>query len=217
MNYLSRFLGWFLWRLSHHERAHGFDLAWAVDSAALPLARARLREGLDLLDETWPRWASRARQYVRRIQVVSVLDASAQWHQHRAQIELNQEYLCSPTTSAADIAGLLVHEATHARIDAARIPYLPRMRVRIERACISEQIRFALALESPDDSARLATHYRENWRSAEAIWSPEQADHHATAALSRAGMPQWIIRAGLRIRRRRGSQGPSDMNGRGDR
>ncbi len=47
---------------------------------------------------------------------------------------------------AAAYAGVFVHEATHAAIDAREIGYTPQNRAQIERVCYSEQNRFLLKL-----------------------------------------------------------------------
>jgi len=60
----------------------------------------------------------------------------------------------------AQIASLLIHEATHGRIEGHGVPYRKHNRLRVERACHREQERFVRRLQS------------ENWTFDESFLSP---------------------------------------------
>lgn len=64
-------------------------------------------------------------------------------------------------------AGLIVHEATHGRMDSLGFPYTRKTRVRIERICRSEQRRFLARLGLTDRSVnQMAAPFREeDWHS----------------------------------------------------
>jgi len=90
---------------------------------------------------------------------------------------------------AALIAGTLVHEATHVRLEQSGIEPWPDLRERIERRCLLEQIAL---LECVADRADLVTYYR-TWID-RVWWSPEQRFERRVRFLEEVGAPAWVTR-----------------------
>jgi hypothetical protein len=62
-------------------------------------------------------------------------------------------------------AAALVHEATHGSVYSHYVPVLERNRLRIERLCRTEEIRFLRRLDTPDRcwSEQIAGAFNEQW------------------------------------------------------
>ena len=93
-------------------------------------------------------------------------------------------------------ASVMVHEATHVRIERAGVPYLPRYRDRIERLCIEEQIQFLRAV--PDGGEAYASAVEaalgEPW------WTTEQRDRTVHKVVAENGLPEWLAHLIVRVR-----------------
>ena len=105
-----------------------------------------IRHALELIQIHQPVRFTRILRDVRRIIVADVL--GAEFWPHMGACALSAELLGSGSLS---VALALVHEATHARLHAARIPYDASSRERIERICIRQEIIFAQ--QFPDNAS----------------------------------------------------------------
>lgn len=86
------------------------------------------------------------------------------------------------------LAFMIVHEAAHARLWRRGFGYDSQIRGRIERVCISEELRFAETIHSSPDviawvSAKLSNTQR---------WSDESIEARRVAELRELGMPRWV-------------------------
>ena len=203
---IHRLLNALLWRLSYRTVAHTYPLGWTTEVNELPLAKARLLGALDLLALAWPRWLQRMRPYVARIQVRRVIKSTGEWHQESRQVDLDQAYLCAEHRTHADIASTLVHEFTHARLDAAGIPYNSAMKVRVERACIRQQLAFATRLPPSVEVQASIEDLQRQWEQAPEVWSDEAFDRRLEAAAHEVGLPAWLVRPLMWFRRRSASR-----------
>lgn len=89
----------------------------------------------------------------------------------------------------ATVAGVLVHEATHARINRWGIRAWPDVLPRIERRCLREQISWLERLSGRSD---LVTHYR-NWLE-KSWWTPQLRIERNTKYFRELGMPDWMLK-----------------------
>ena len=92
---------------------------------------------------------------------------------------------CEP----AVMAGILVHEATHARIERLGIRRRPSIRSRIERRCLLEQISF---LERVPGRRDLVEYYR-SWLS-RTWWDPKHRLERRLRYFREIGAPRWFLR-----------------------
>lgn len=102
----------------------------------------KVGEALDLLETTDPRRHRRVARDLKRIVVMR--HTKPLLLERSATCVLGQELV--ETKSSALIAAVLVHEATHARVQAHGISYRPETRDRIEALCVREEIAFARRL-----------------------------------------------------------------------
>jgi hypothetical protein len=113
----------------------------------------KVAEALMLIHSLDPKRLKRIRRDVERILV---------FHARNSQFWVGQwtcmlEERLVRESSAALVASVLVHEATHARLYRAGIPYWPDLRSRIEALCTREEIAFASRL--PRDRFRNTDNY----------------------------------------------------------
>ena len=109
---------------------------------------ARTRQALDLIQAVDPRRFARVQRTIRHI-VNGELHAGGSYSPGevcavdfgRYRFDRNEYW------ALFQLAGLLIHEATHGVLCAKNIPYLRRNWVQVERICRSEQNRFLKRLE----------------------------------------------------------------------
>jgi hypothetical protein len=200
---MRRPLRMILWLISERTIAHDYLVGYATDEASLAVAQARLEAALNLLAATRPRWLRRMRGYVSRIQVRSIITSVAVWHVESEQVDFDQAYLGRPDLPIAHIASTLVHEFTHARIDAAGVPYTAANRIRVERACIAQEIGFVQSL--PEDAAqrKLLDGLVQQSAQAHEVWSDAANDRRWRQAAQTVGIPPWLFAGLWRIRQLR--------------
>jgi len=193
-----------LWALSERTTSHGFPIAYASDEPSADEALSRLTSALGLLSDMRPRWLASMRQYVRRIQIRQVVDASGKWHASTRQVDLDRDYLTRPDVSDAAIAATLVHEFTHGRIQAARVSYRDHNRFRVERLCVRQELLFLKSLPDSQDVAQLIGRHEDLYERAEYYWSDEELERRNRQAASAVGVPTWLVNALWRLRKWRG-------------
>jgi len=88
---------------------------------------------------------------------------------------------------------MLVHEFTHARIDAWGVKYSAANRVAIERACVSQEIAFVQDLPGGPERGRLLEHLATRWKEPSEVWSLDAEERRVRAAAKLVGIPQWMM------------------------
>jgi hypothetical protein len=136
-------------------------------------AFANITSALDLLRDHGSRTLDDIRRHTNGVFVWVTAGARGEWHHETRLVILEETYVYHGCTSARDIASTLVHESTHARLDAKGFEYSPEQRERIERVCFRRQLAFARRLSEPGDlvgqaerQLQRSPHYftREAWR-----------------------------------------------------
>lgn len=102
---------------------------------------------LELLREASPRALTGLARRSPRIAIVRGYPWAGQYWHYFGGIALEASVV--ERQIPMSIAMTIVHEATHARIAAAGVPYLPQ-RSRIERMCIRQEIEFAETVPGTD-------------------------------------------------------------------
>lgn len=88
---------------------------------------------------------------------------------------------------------MLVHEFTHARIDAWGVKYSGAKRIAVERACVSQEIAFVRDLPAGPERDRLLEHLATRWKEASEVWSLDAEERRVRAAAKLVGIPQWMM------------------------
>ncbi|WP_140645245.1 hypothetical protein [Mesorhizobium sp. B3-1-6] len=115
--------------------------------------------------------------------------------------QLDQRFVLDKKTSCELIASVIVHEATHARLARFGIEYREELRQRIEQACIRRQMAFTKALpgaaEAFDEADRMLNALPDMSDTAMA----EQAFAAEVEAARYVGVPEWLLRRMIALRR----------------
>lgn len=97
----------------------------------------------------------------------------------------------------AKAARIIVHEATHARIHAARIPYKGEFRERIERVCLMEEKQFVSRLPASSGVVWSVPDMSKPW------WTAESSVERYLFSLRASGAPRWILWLACKLAGRR--------------
>jgi hypothetical protein len=133
-----RLCGWGWHRLQpllRDGQVQGIDVVDVLDEAAAPARSARLHEALALIERHEPR---RLRRIQRDVSAIVISPTGPYWEDTRRVCVL-------PDISAYSsiyLAGVIVHEATHARLSGCGIPYCDPLRERLEHVCIGQELAF---------------------------------------------------------------------------
>jgi len=124
-----------------YRRLEGFSVGFFDQEAAKECSQ-KVAEALALVRSLDPKRFERMRRDVELVQVFRMKSSqfSPRWWTCLLDEALVRE------RSAALIASTLVHEATHARVLRAGIPYWPDLQQRIEALCTRQEIAFASKL-----------------------------------------------------------------------
>jgi hypothetical protein len=140
------------------------------------------------------------RRYAVRIQVRPVIRSAGAWDRHSLQVELDEAYLSRPDRPIAQVASTIVHELTHARIEAAGIRYSLRWRLRIETACVRQQLLFLRSLPSTPEHDTLVAQYHVALANIADHYNPAASHERDRRAARAIGMPLWLVSMASRVR-----------------
>ena len=119
-----------------------------------------------------------------------------EWFDPLRMILLAPDWVQAPERKASEIAGVIIHEATHARLH--RFGYGEAIRARIERRCHYEEWRFVV--RSPD-AAEFAASVRRSMDRDPKDWTNVRMWEHNLDALRKLGWPEFAVRILDRLRR----------------
>jgi hypothetical protein len=164
----------------------GFELAdLSTDGTSVEVLRERLAAALATINYYAPR---RARRLKKDLKGFLITDAEgAEFVPSIRACALSSAYVAR--ASADELAATIVHEGTHARLWACGIHYPPKLRERIERLCVAEEIDFACLLGSADDLvADAEARLQRRW------WTEQNELERRLRQLEQLGRPAWYRR-----------------------
>jgi hypothetical protein len=159
----------------------------------------RVEHALLLIKQHSPLHYSRITSELERVWISLLPDGLAQYNRSLKACVLDERFVADSATSIERIASVIVHEATHARIERCGIEYDEYQRTRIEAICFRRELAFAARLP---DSTGLQQHIAEYLD-----WCPANPDYFRDAhfreregdgeivVLRHIGAPDWLIRA----------------------
>lgn len=106
----------------------------------------KIDQALKLISDFDPRRYSQIQRDVKKIWVFTVQPYCAEWLDELQTCVIDREYICRADVSPAEVASTIVHEATHARLNRAKIKYSQDIRVRVERICFRSEVAFSKRL-----------------------------------------------------------------------
>ena len=163
----------------------------------------RVGEGLRLIEQYDP---VRFRHLVRDLDRIWVNVLPGPLGQYQRELKLcvlDQRYVLAEDTTPDLIAAVIVHEATHARLERCGIGYDEPLRGRVEAVCFRRELAFANKLPNGSGAQQRAKRYLEYY-TPEKFALPAQLERHergSAEALRYLGTPEAIIRAILTFSR----------------
>lgn len=132
------------------------------------------------------------RRYVKSIFVLGDPSARGYWHQELKMCQLEETFVRGEDSSIAEIASVIVHEATHARLMRLGFGYEEPKRLRIEHICLDAQRSFIRRLPNEDELLNQIEETKSYYDNDHfSVAGRQEAELKALATL---GVPQWIIR-----------------------
>lgn len=194
----ERELSWIDWLTYHLSERHRLDEIHVLTSTASQEdAWPRIRSALELIKD---RDRIRFRRLSRDIRVIWARRLYASHGAYRHDLRaclIDTDVAVDPDTSINYLASLIVHEATHARIENRGIAYTEQVRARIEAVCFRRELAFANRLENPDKIKALATWNLQHCDDAE-FWTDQAIFDRSRQAridwLLSKGVPKWLLR-----------------------
>lgn len=177
------------WRLilalSHVREIDGIECRVFEDAAIADEVFSIAAAALRLIAATDTRCYRRIRKHVAT--VLFAYGSGGQYLTRLRTCHISIEY--ARRVTPLELAMMIVHEATHARLWYIGCGYDDSVRERVERACVSAEIAFASRIpgsaEAIDKTRRLL---ETRW------WTTAQHGHRLASTLLGLGTPHWIVR-----------------------
>jgi hypothetical protein len=138
------------------------------------------------------------KRYVERVLVAYAPHIRAAWNGPLHLCELSLEYASQASTSPAQLASSLLHEATHARLERLGFRYHPELRQRLEAICTRAEVAFAEVLP---DGGTMLEELAATLQLDASFWSDAHLHEQRMTALRKLGMPGWLVAAADRMHR----------------
>jgi len=195
-------LHWFyraLFALSRHRTSDGVTFSLFMRSVAdFNIAFDKFAMALALLREHSPRSLRAVQAHTPRVFGIGIA-AMGQYLPLSDLCLVDDELLLGSALTPSRLACTLVHEATHARLNHAGIPYRSENKIRVERMCTRAEIQAAKTFADWSD---LQVELERRMASAEDLWSTSQHQAAVSTKLRELGFPEWAIRLMSRDSRR---------------
>jgi len=111
----------------------------------------KVAAALQLIQDFDPVRYRRVVRDIRQIWITTIAGAAGQFVGSTSTCELDERFVMGEHTSIEEVAGAIVHEATHARLDQDGIGYEEGSRARVEEVCMGRELAFAAKL--PDGTS----------------------------------------------------------------
>lgn|SRR2546425_1041517 len=161
---------------------------------------ARVAAAIELIAAVDVRRYTKVQRLLKSVFVLRLPGRLAQYVHNSRQCQIDDGFVMDPSTTTEEIASVLVHEATHARLQSWGIPY-EFSRQRQEHICLNEEAAFVSRLSNSANVLarveRLRSKESEFWDRTE-----ERTLNASKAALQDLGLPRWFVRAILWLGRR---------------
>ena len=161
---------------------------------------ARISDALLLLKTHSPAKFSRVRRSLSGFLVFGKGDILASYYPSQRLCRLSETLVLAPETPVVAISTTIVHEATHGWLFDRGIDYAEPIRHRVEQICIRAALQSAQQLPGAEEEIERC---QDQIRIEPEYFSNAQSLERSIARLRELNCPAWLIRAVLRIRRRR--------------
>jgi hypothetical protein len=197
---LSSWIVLWIFRNSERREILGVPVVVPGDRRSGDAAFAKITSAFDLLCDHGSRSLDDIRRYTNGVFVWATAGALGEWRHETRLVVLEETQVHNESTSARDIASTLVHESTHARLDAKGFAYSPERRERIEKVCFRRQLAFARRLSEPGD---LVGQAERQLQRPPGYFTHEASRQRVVAKLIDLGVAKWLVHAIEWVTRRR--------------
>jgi hypothetical protein len=188
--------------LSTHRDVDGLWVG-TMESAPHPGLR-RVEDALRLIKHYGPLHYSRVLHHLERVWINLTSHGDACYERSLEACVLDERFVLAETTTTERIATVIVHEATHARLEHRGIAYDEKIRTRIEAICSRRELAFAIKLpdseQLQEEIARSLEFYGPNTEYFSDASFHNRRIQGEIEALRHLGTPDWLIRAVLKVR-----------------
>jgi hypothetical protein len=175
----------FMIRWSEVRRIEGLEVRVFEDRAVASGLFDQIGTALQLIRTTDPRRYARICRDLKR--VLLTLASGGQYLPRLETCRIGIDYVTRG--SSLEVAMMIVHEATHARLWRAGFRYEAADRERIERICVRAETAFAARIPgSAVAIARTTQLLDSEW------WTREEHQRRSYVELRTLGCPQWLVR-----------------------
>jgi hypothetical protein len=179
--------------LSREWRYDGITVAVLEGQVKPPELVKRVTDALSLLGKNDARCYRRMKKDVNRIWIKVMAGTIGEYNEPLRTICLDERFVASPNTADSDIAAVIVHEATHARLCAFGVVANERTRARIEKMCFNRELAFASRFQASNAFAEKIRPLQER---PETEWTHEKLRALRFGAAPRAlkylGTPEFV-------------------------
>jgi hypothetical protein len=190
----------FMFAISRKHHRDDIEIAMLFADKNCPIVFQKIDQALNLISEFDPRRYLQIKRDVKKIWVSAVPGYYAQWMVDLQMCVLDRDYLCRADVLAPEVAGTIVHESTHARLDKLKIKNTEDVRDRIERICIKSEISFAKRLPDGHKFVEIA---ESRLQIPKSYWTDTQFQERDLDALAELRKKTWIARILYPIAKRR--------------
>jgi len=166
-------------------------------------ALSSVEEALGLIKAFDPRRYDRMRRDLERVCVTVLPGNLAQFKSSIRACELDERFVLREASRPGLVASAIVHEATHARLWRRGVVYQEKLRPRIERICVRQELAFAARLPNGAEVQEWAGARLSLFSSyfTDAAFRKRDSDG-TVAALIYAGFPSWLAQRLVAVRSR---------------
>ena len=128
---------------------------------------------------------------LKRIRITTIFGSAGRFVISTSTCELDERCVLGEYTTTEQVAGVIVHEATHARLHQWGIGYEQELRDRVERVCMRRELAFAAKLPEGESIRRWVEARQERSDYSNAEFSAREIAG-ARDALLRLDAPAWF-------------------------
>jgi hypothetical protein len=198
---LTRILDWLAIKVSDKRTVDGMLIVCDADKGGRDADR--VAAALQLIQKFDPARYRRVIRDLKQIWITTIPGAAGRFVKSTSTCELDERFVLGENTVTEHVAGAIVHEATHARLDQLGIGYEEKLRDRVEQVCMGRELAFAAKL--PDGSRiRQWVEFRQNQPSDYSDVALDASQiQSARAALLHLKTPSWFANVVVFFARRR--------------
>ncbi len=180
-----------MFRRADCREIRGVPVAVGRDEPRLQDTFETITAAFDLLQDHSEGTLRDLRRHTNGVFVFATAGALGAWRREERLVILEETHLRDDGTSPADLASILVHESTHARLEAKGFAYTPELRERIEKVCFRRELGFARRLSEPGDLVGAA---RRQLERRPGYLTKDEFRERVRRKLIELGVPAWLVK-----------------------